>query len=150
MTEPIARTELDPNPDSNPDTNVAIVEKFLFALRDRDFDLATSLLDDDVLYQNAGLTTMRGNRRVIKALKGVGLDVKFHHNVAADDVTVINERTDLLIAGPVRIAIWVWGKFEVHNGRITLWRDYIDTFDFIKGILRGLVGVVIPPLNRKF
>jgi limonene-1,2-epoxide hydrolase len=35
----------------------------------------------------------------------------------------------------------------VHNGRITLWRDYVDVFDMFKGFVRGLVGLVIPSLK---
>jgi limonene-1,2-epoxide hydrolase len=108
-----------------------------------------------VLYQNAGLSTVRGGRKVMRLFSGMkrpafGFDVKFHQSIAAEDGTVVNERTDVLIFGPVRIVFWVWGKFEVREGRITLWRDYIDSFDFLKGTLRGLVGAVIPSLQRKF
>jgi limonene-1,2-epoxide hydrolase len=41
----------------------------------------------------------------------------------------------------------VCGVFEVTNGRITLWRDYFDMFDFTKALVRGLVGAVIPALR---
>lgn len=32
-------------------------------------------------------------------------------------------------------------------GRITLWRDYFDVYDMFKGLLRGLVALVVPSLK---
>ena len=60
---------------------------------------------------------------------------------------VLNERTDALVIGPVRLQFWVCGVFEVHNGKITLWRDYFDMFDMAKATVRGLIGAVIPGLR---
>ncbi len=40
------------------------------------------------------------------------------------------------------------GTFEVHDGRITLWRDYFDAFDFTKAIVRGLLGIAVPSLRQ--
>ena len=51
---------------------------------------------------------------------------------------MLTERTDALIFGPLRLQFWVCGAFEVHAGRITLWRDYFDFFDFVKGTAAGL------------
>ncbi len=63
---------------------------------------------------------------------------------------MLNERTDVLIFGPVRLQFWVCGGvFEVHDGRITLWRDYFDQFDFAKAIVRGVLGALIPALRPK-
>ena len=49
--------------------------------------------------------------------------------------------------GPVRLQFWVCGVFEVRDGRITLWRDYFDMFDFTKALVRGVAGAVIPALR---
>jgi limonene-1,2-epoxide hydrolase len=44
----------------------------------------------------------------------------------------------------------VCGVFEVHGGKITLWRDYFDAFDFfVKAPLRGLAGIFVPSLRPK-
>jgi limonene-1,2-epoxide hydrolase len=134
--------------------NIATVEKFLTALRDQDLDTADSLLADDLVYQNVGFPTIRGRRRTIKLFEGMqrpsmGFDVKIHRT-AADGHTVLNERTDVLRFGPVRLIFWVCGVFEVHDGRITLWRDYFDNVDFLKAIARGVAGVAVPSLQRKF
>jgi limonene-1,2-epoxide hydrolase len=69
------------------------------------------------------------------------------HRIAADGSAVLTERTDALIFGPLRIQFWACGIFEVHNGRITLWRDYVDFYDMLKATVRGLVALVVPPLR---
>ena len=60
---------------------------------------------------------------------------------------MLNERTDALVFGPLRIQFWVCGVFEVRDGRITLWRDYFDMFDFVKAHAAGLLGVAVPALR---
>ena len=136
------------------DTNAAVVEKFLYALRDKDLDTAGALLDDSLVYENVGLPTIRGRRRTMKLFAGMqrpgmGFDVRFHR-VVADGDTVMTERIDALIFGRLRLNFWVCGVFEVHEGRITLWRDYFDMFDMTKAFVRGVAGAVVPALQRKF
>ena len=131
-------------------TNSRTVEAFLFALRDQDFDAADALLADDLVYENVGLPTIRGRARAMKMFRAMegraGFDVTFHR-IAEEGVVVLNERTDALILGPLRLQFWVCGVFEVHDGRITLWRDYFDFFAMFKATLRGLAGVAIPALR---
>ncbi|GFG49596.1 epoxide hydrolase EphG [Mycolicibacterium agri] len=131
--------------------NARTVETFLYAMQDEDYDTVDAQLADNVLYQNFGYTTMRGRQRIVKLFRRgagkVGFEVKFHR-VAAEGNVVFTERTDALIFGPLRVQFWVVGVFEVHAGRITLWRDYFDGFDFfVKAPLRGLIGMVIPSLR---
>lgn len=132
--------------------NARIVETFLYALQDEDFDTVDSSMADDIVWQNVGYSTIRGRRRIMSILrrgKGrIGFEVKFHR-IAAEGNAVLTERTDALVIGPLRMQFWVCGTFEVHAGRITLWRDYFDLYDVIKGTVRGLIGVVAPPLRPK-
>jgi len=142
MTEPIT------------DTNIAIVEKFLNSLRDKDLDTADALLADDLVYQNVGFPTIHGRRRAMKLFSGMqrpsmGFDVKIHRS-AADGDTVLNERTDVLVFGPLRLVFWVCGVFEIRDGRIALWRDYFDNVDFAKALVRGTAAIAVPSLQRKF
>lgn len=128
-----------------------VVEGFLYALRDKDFDAADAALDDDVVYENVGYSRIRGRHRTMKIMRGLsrpsfGFDVKFHR-VAVDGSSVLTERTDVLSFGPLAASFWVCGVFEVRDGRITLWRDYIDGIDFIKGIVRGILAIAIPSLR---
>jgi limonene-1,2-epoxide hydrolase len=132
--------------------NAAIVEDFLKALENQHFETFDALLADDVVYQNVGLPTVHGRSRVVKMMRGMegrmGFQVKFHRNVAEGN-TVLNERTDAMVIGPVRLQFWVCGVFEVQDGRITLWRDYFDFYDFTKAIVRGILGAVVPALRPK-
>jgi limonene-1,2-epoxide hydrolase len=134
-------------------TNSRAVEAFLFALRDQDFESADALLADDVVYQNVGLPTIRGRARVMKMMRAMEgrmrFDVKIHRNVG-EGTTVLNERTDAIVMGPLRLQFWVCGVFEVHDGRITLWRDYFDLFDMFKATLRGIIGIAVPSLRPSF
>jgi limonene-1,2-epoxide hydrolase len=76
----------------------------------------------------------------------IAFEVKIHR-IAADGTAVLTERTDALILGPLRIQFWACGIFEVHDGQITLWRDYVDVYDMLKGFGRGLAGIVVPSLR---
>lgn len=134
--------------------NIRIVENFLNALQSKDIDLAVGALDENVVYQNVGYhPAIRGRHRVKAILKGLDgrmrFEVKFHHS-ASDGAAVLNERTDALVFGPLRLQFWVCGVFEVHQGQITLWRDYVDGFDMLKGLARGVVGIVLPALRPRF
>jgi limonene-1,2-epoxide hydrolase len=130
--------------------NIRTVEGLLNALQDEDFETVDAALDDDLVYENVGLSRIRGGRRttaMMRRMEGrMSFEVKIHR-IAADGAAVLTERTDALIFGPLRIQFWACGIFEVHNGRITLWRDYVDVFDMFKGFVRGLVGLVIPSLK---
>ncbi len=133
--------------------NARTVETFLYGLQDENFDAADATLADNILYQNVGYTTMRGRQRIIKLFRmGQGryrFEVKFHR-VAVDGNAVLTERTDAIIIGRFRMQFWVCGVFEVHGGKITLWRDYFDAFDiFVKAPLRGLAGIFVPSLRPK-
>lgn len=130
--------------------NVRTVETFLDALADDDLDTAAAALAEDVVYQNVGLPTIYGRSATIGVFRRMAgraaFDVKIHR-VAADGAAVLTERTDALTFGPLRLQFWVCGVFEVHNGRITLWRDYFDFFDMFKATLRAVAATVFPALR---
>ena len=130
--------------------NARVVETFLYALQDQDFDTADASLADNIVWENVGYPTMRGRKRIVGIFRRgqgrVGFEVKFHR-IAAEGNAVLTERTDALILGPVRMQFWVCGVFEVHGGKITLWRDYFDLLDIVKGTVRGLVGTFVPALR---
>ncbi|MBU9764651.1 limonene-1,2-epoxide hydrolase [Mycobacterium sp. TNTM28] len=133
-----------------PATSVKTVETFLNALQEQDFDTAENALAQNLVYQNVGLPTIYGRGRAMKLFRSMqgrtGFEVKIHR-IAADGAAVLTERTDALVFGPLRLQFWVCGVFEVHDGRITLWRDYFDFLDMFKATLRGLAGVVVPSLR---
>ncbi|MHA0286782.1 limonene-1,2-epoxide hydrolase family protein [Mycobacterium sp. C3-094] len=134
--------------------NAALVRKFLLALADEDFDTVESLAAPDLVWQNVGLPSIRGRARIMGLLRRgegkVGFAVTFHR-VAADGDTVLTERTDAILLGPVRLQFWVCGAFEIRDGQIRLWRDYFDMVDvMVKAPLKALVGAIIPALRPRF
>ncbi len=133
--------------------NTRTVEGFLNALQDEDFEAADAALDDNLIYENVGLPTIRGRARAMNLFRRMegraAFEVKIHR-IAGDGAAVLTERTDALIFGPLRLQFWICGVFEVHNGKITLWRDYFDFFDMFKGTARGLAALVVPSLRASF
>ena len=133
--------------------NTRTVEVFLNALVEQDFETASAALADDLVYQNVGLPTIYGRNRAMQLFRRMEgrnrLEVKIHR-IAADGAAVLTERTDALIFGRLRLQFWVCGVFEVHDGRITLWRDYFDFYDMLKATARGLAGLVVPSLRASF
>jgi len=130
--------------------NVRAVETFLYALQDEDYDTADRLLADHIEWENVGFPTIRGRERIIGLMRRgggrMGFEVKIHR-IAAEGHAVLTERTDALVFGPLRVQFWVCGVFEVHAGRITLWRDYFDKFAFLKATVRGIAATVFPALR---
>ena len=147
MTEQPANTTTNVSSDID---NAHTVEVFLNALEAQDIDGAGAVLDENLVYENVGFPTIRGRARAMKLFAGMQGRARFEvktHRIAVNGPVVLTERTDALVFGPVRLQFWVCGVFEVSDGRITLWRDYFDMFDFTKAIARGVVGAVIPALR---
>ena len=130
--------------------NAHTVEVLLSSLQNLDIDGVGAVLDDNLVYQNVGFPTIRGRARAMKLFRGMagrlGFEVKIHR-IAVNGSSVLTERTDALVFGPLRLQFWVCGVFEVHNGRITLWRDYFDLWDMTKALARGVLGVAVPALR---
>jgi limonene-1,2-epoxide hydrolase len=131
-----------------------VVRAFLLALQDSRLDDALALLDEDIVYTNVSLPTIRGRARMTRAVhlwerSGAGFRVHFHA-LARDGATVLTDRTDAIVLGRLEQRFWVTGRFEVRNGRITLWRDSFDWMDVTIGLLRGIAGAINPRLNRRW
>ena len=120
------------------------------AIQDEDFDTVDSALADTAVWENVGVVTVQGRQRIVKLLRSgqgrVGVEIKIHR-IVGEGNAVLTERTDALVIGPLRLQFWVCGVFEVHGGRITLWRDYFDVWDITKATLRGLAATVFPSLR---
>jgi limonene-1,2-epoxide hydrolase len=135
-------------------TPAEVVSGFLQAMADGDMDAAVAAVADDLVYSNVSLPTIRTKERFARGAKSftrarLSFDVRIH-KVAENGATVMTERTDVLSWGPYRSQFWVCGVFEVHDGKITLWRDYFDWQNVVRASLRGLLGVLIPPLRARF
>lgn len=134
-------------------TEIQIVTDFLSALEDLDVDRALTHAAPGMIYQNVPLPPARGRAAVGKALRamtryGTGFEARVH-NIAASGPVVLTERTDVLEQGAWRAEFWVCGTFEVHDGKLTLWRDYFDWTTFLAASAKGLAGVVASALNPR-
>jgi limonene-1,2-epoxide hydrolase len=127
----------------------AIVTRFLELLAAGELDAAADLLAPRVRYTNVSLPTITGRelvRRLARATLGrpaAGFDVRIHA-VGEDGSTVLTDRTDALIYGRFRAQFWVYGRFVVEDGLITVWRDSFDWLNITLATLRGIVGIFVP------
>ena len=55
-------------------------------------------------------------------------------NLAADDPIVLTERVDVFVLADRTIELPVMGAFEVRDGRIAAWRDYLDMNQFMSAL----------------
>jgi limonene-1,2-epoxide hydrolase len=102
------------------------VNAFIKAVSAKDFDRVAELATEDIVYHNVPLDSVTG----IPAMRDVLSIMEegewiVHRQVAVGDV-VMNERTDRLKINGNWVELPVAGVFEVHDGRVTLWRDYFD------------------------
>lgn len=134
-------------------TDAETVRTFLLALQDRDLDAAMALLTEDAVWINVSLPAVRGRRAIERicrlAMRGGGA-FRVHFYAVADDGdgVVLTDRCDALALGRFEQRFWVYGRFEVRDGRIAVWRDAFDWRDITVSLLRGAAGVASPSLNR--
>ncbi|HYH62233.1 MAG TPA: limonene-1,2-epoxide hydrolase family protein [Solirubrobacterales bacterium] len=137
---------------AEPTTSPAeVVTTMLEALQDGDVDKALDLLAEDAAWINVSLPTVRQKRRIERILRGLDGSSYFRvhfHNVAEHGDVVLTERTDALGIGRFEQRFWVYGRFEVRNGKITVWRDSFDWGDILVSLVRAVLGLAAPGLNR--
>ncbi len=139
--QPTTSTSTSTRDEAATTPEIEVVRAFLAALETFDVEAALALLDPAVVYQNVPFPPARGRDAVATQLRGFerwarGFEVR-HHNIASAGPVVLTERTDVITIGKVPGAFWVCGTFEVHDGRITLWRDRFDFVDFGWSFVRG-------------
>lgn len=133
-------------------SEIEVVRAFLSALERLDIDAAAELLAPDVIYQNVPFPPARGKDAVLEQLRWLGRNASAfgveYHNVAGEGPVVLTERTDTLTFGKVSAAFWVCGTFEVHDGRITLWRDRFDLLTCIGAFVQGALKALLDAATR--
>ena len=107
-----------------------LVRRFLDHFAAMDFDAALALLADDVEYTNIPLGTVHGHAGVRSVLEPFFAPIhenEFHIlRSAGDGAVVFFERLDRHRLDHGWRELPVNSVFEVHGGRITVWRDYFD------------------------
>jgi limonene-1,2-epoxide hydrolase len=135
-------------------SHARVVTDFLEALAAADVPRAMELLTEDAVWINVSLPAVRGRPRIERLMKlgydrGARFRVHFH-NVATNGDVVLTERSDAIGLGRFEQRFWVYGRFEVRDGRIAVWRDSFDWADYGMSVVRGLAGMVSPRLNRRW
>lgn len=107
-----------------------IVTRFIEAVERRDIDAALDLLHPEVEYDNVPIGPVHGRdavRSILAPIAERSDEVLWPVARSAEAGSVVfNERLDRFRTGDRWIEIAVAGVWEVHDGLITLWRDYFD------------------------
>ena len=106
------------------------VTAFIDALEAKDFDAAIALVGDECEYDNVPMGKVHGPaeiRGLLEPMLGAATTVDWKvYRQAADGPIVFNERLDRFEMPFGWVDMPVTGVWEVHDGKITLWRDYFD------------------------
>jgi limonene-1,2-epoxide hydrolase len=121
---------------------IITVREFFTALEMGAVEEALELLHPELVWKNTSLPDVGGGlaRRILRGLDRdqFGFAVEMHHIAAEDENIVLTDRTDILRVGPVRVAFWVAGTFELRDGRIILWHDHFSWENFLRGTTVGV------------
>lgn len=113
-----------------PSTPLQIVSAFLSAMEKKDYDAGVRWVADDCEYTNLPLGTARGPAGVRAVLEPFFAPVLENEFVvlrtAAEGPIVFVERLDRHRIETGWVELPVTGVFEVHGGKITVWREYFD------------------------
>jgi limonene-1,2-epoxide hydrolase len=115
-------------------TPIEIVTQFCDQVADGDATKAAEFFSDAAVYHNIPLDPVTGRdaiRETVGMFLGMADKVWFDTlHIVADGPLVMTERIDHFVMGERDIALPVMGAFEVHDGKITAWRDYFDMNQF--------------------
>lgn len=125
-------------------TPLATVQAFLAAAERKDFDAAMHYVTETCEYTNLPMGTVHGPagiRQVLEPFFGPIKENQFRLlRVAADGHLVFVERLDRHHSEHGWWELPVTGVFEVHDGKISVWREYFDMATMQKGMGGGTQG----------
>jgi limonene-1,2-epoxide hydrolase len=111
-------------------TPIETVKAFNAAMAVKDYDTALALVSDDCEYTNIPMQTVRGPagiRGVLEPFFAPTLENQLNVlREAAAGPLVFLERLDRHLLPTGWVELPVTGVYEVHNGLITVYRDYFD------------------------
>ncbi len=115
-------------------TPLEVVNDFCAAVNKQDLDAVIAFFADDAVYHNIPLEPIVGRDAIRETLAGflatLGTMTFETLHALADGPIVATERVDSFTTDDRSIALPVASFFEVHDGRITAWRDYFDMGQF--------------------
>lgn len=111
-------------------TPLETVQAFMAAMEAKDYDNGLRFIAPDCEYDNVPMgkvTGPDGVRAVLEPFFAPTIENKFIvHRAVADGPVVFMERLDRHLLETGWVELPVTGVFEVHDGLITLYRDYFD------------------------
>ncbi len=114
-----------------------VVNEFIAAWNDMDWDKVTSMVTEDCIYHNIPMEPVRGPegvRAVIDMLEGLTSVNWQTLNIAENGNVVLTERIDDFVMGGRQLSLPVMGTFEVREGKISAWRDYFDLTSWVNQV----------------
>lgn len=113
-----------------------IVRAFMTAMEKKDYDTAVRYVAEDCEYTNLPMTTVRGPAGVRAVLEPffaptIRNEFQILREAAAGPIVFI-ERLDRHLIEKGWVELPVTGVLEVHDGLITVWREYFDLATIMK------------------
>ena len=126
----VEQTEQSERSENLENSPAVVVGAFIAAIEAMDVETATSYLHPNCEYHNVPMQPIFGIdtiKAVLGSFIGPCSEVAWPvHRTAASGPVVFNERTDRFHMPHGWVELPVTGVWEVHEGKITLWRDYFD------------------------
>ncbi len=120
-----------------------IVETFMAAMEKMDFDSALQLVADDLVYINSPNTVSHGPAGVRETLEPFFAPIEENEfrilRIVSEAGRVVTERLDRHRVAQGWFELPVTGVFEVHDGKISYWREYFD-MQTIQQAMQQLMG----------
>lgn len=127
---------------ATPQSPIEVVRQFMRLMEPLNYDEALKLVSDDCEYTNPPpIGTNHGPagiRAVLEPFFGPTTENEFRIlRAAASGPVVLFERLDRHLFGDKWVELPVTGVCEVHDGRITYWRDYFDAATIMSQLPSG-------------
>ena len=116
--------------------NTDLIDQFIASWATMDLDQIMSHFADDAVYTNVPIDPPNEGseaiRKTIEGFMGMAQKIEFvvHHQTENAQGVVMNERTDRFLIGERWAEAPVMGVFEIADGKIQAWRDYLDLAQF--------------------
>lgn len=119
-------------------SNEQVIREFIAAWSRLDADELVSYFTEDGIYHNMPIAPVQG-REALRAFIGNFLNGWSETNwdvltLISSGTTVIAERLDRTIVHGKKVDLPCCGVFEMHDGKIAVWRDYFDMGTYLKAL----------------
>jgi limonene-1,2-epoxide hydrolase len=114
---------------SGAEANAALIRAFVGDWERRDTDAILAYFTEDAVYHCMPLPPVVGKPALAVWVRGFEgtppARLEINHQVASAEV-VMNERTDHITLNGRAVVLPICAVFELENGRIKAWREYLD------------------------